>query len=91
MHIHNSAQIYQGLRVLAGRGVVLSERPEPGISSRDRRPYRITPTGRHEFERWLRTPLMLSRPIRDEAVVKLVFLGRHDPSTSSIAPSSSTR
>jgi len=44
MHIQNSAQIYQGLRVLAGRGVVLSERPEPGIS-RDRRPYRITPTG----------------------------------------------
>lgn len=75
---YNSAQIYQGLRVLAGRGFVLSEQPEPGIS-RDRRPYSITEAGRHEFERWLRTPLILSRPIRDEAVVKLVFLGRRDP------------
>jgi DNA-binding PadR family transcriptional regulator len=75
---YNSAQIYQGLRVLAGRGFVLSEHPEPGIS-RDRRPFSITEAGRHEFERWLRTPLTLSRPMRDEAVVKVVFLGRRDP------------
>ncbi len=75
---YNSAQIYQGLHVLAERGLVRSGHPEPGIN-RDRRPFSLAEAGRREFERWLRTPLTISRPMRDEAVVKLVFLGRRDP------------
>lgn len=74
---YNSAQIYQGLRTLADRGFVASESPEHGVN-RDRRPFSITAAGRREFERWLRSPLTLSRPARDDAVVKLVFLGRCD-------------
>src|SRR5215510_12781358 len=74
---YNSAQIYQSLHWLADHGMVLAGPPEPGVS-RDRRPFQITPAGRREFQKWLRAPLVPSRPVRDDAVVKLVFLGMHD-------------
>jgi DNA-binding PadR family transcriptional regulator len=75
---YNSAQIYQSLHWLAERGLVVAAPPEPG-TSRDRRPFNITPDGRSEFAKWLKAPLVLSRPARDDAVVKLVFLGQHNP------------
>lgn len=74
---YNSAQIYQGLRWLAERGLVVAESPSPGVS-RDRRPFSITPKGASELERWLRAPLTPSRPLRDEVMVKLAFLGLRD-------------
>jgi DNA-binding PadR family transcriptional regulator len=74
---YNSAQIYQGLRWLADRGLVTEVPPEPG-GGRDRRPFAITAEGRREFDRWLREPPLLSRPLRDDVVVKLAFLGLHD-------------
>ncbi len=76
---YNSAQIYQSLHWLAERGMVVPAPPEPGIS-RDRRPFNITSDGRREFDKWLHEPLVLSRPARDDAVVKLVFIGLHEPS-----------
>ena len=76
---YNSAQIYQGLHTLAERGLVVAATPEPG-PYRDRRPFSITSAGRREFDRWLSAPLVPSRPLRDDAVIKLVFLCRHDPS-----------
>jgi DNA-binding PadR family transcriptional regulator len=74
---YNSAQIYQSLHWLAEHGLVVSTPPEPGVS-RDRRPFSITSDGRREFDRWLHAPVIISRPARDDAVVKLVFLGLHD-------------
>ena len=76
---YNSAQIYQGLHALAERGFVVAATPEPG-PYRDRRPFGITSAGRREFDRWLSAPLVPWRPLRDDAVIKLVFLCRHDPS-----------
>jgi DNA-binding PadR family transcriptional regulator len=75
---YNSAQIYQSLHWLADRGLVIAGAVEPGLN-RDRRPFHITAAGRREFQKWLRSPLIPSRPVRDDAVVKLVFLGQHDP------------
>jgi len=75
---YNSAQVYQGLRWLAAKRFVVSEAPEPGIN-RERRPFRITPRGRSEFGRWLVEPIVPARPLRDEAVMKLVFLGPRHP------------
>ena len=74
---YNSAQIYQGLRWLAERGFAVCEAPEPGVN-RERRPFTITPRGRREFQRWLSEPIVAARPLRDEAVMKLVFLGSRD-------------
>ena len=74
---YNSAQIYQSLHWLAGQGMVAAGPLEPGIN-RDRRPFLITAAGRREFQKWLRSPLVPSRPVRDDAVVKLAFLGMHD-------------
>ena len=76
---YNSAQIYQGLHALAERGLVVAATPEPG-PYRDRRPFGITSAGRREFDRWLSAPLVPWRPLRDDAVIKLVFLCRHDRS-----------
>jgi len=74
---YNSAQIYGSLHALAERGLVVAIDPEPGLS-RDRRPFAITAEGRDEFRAWLRAPLIPARPLRDDALVKLVFLGLHD-------------
>jgi DNA-binding PadR family transcriptional regulator len=74
---YNGAQVYQGLYALAERGLVVASTPEPG-TGRDRRPFSITPEGVSTFERWLREPFLPSRPARDDAVVKLVFLGLED-------------
>jgi len=72
---YNGAQVYQALYALEARGMVIPSAPE----SRDRRPFSITPKGGKEFLRWLRAPIVPSRPARDDALVKLVFLGREDP------------
>src|SRR5262249_25138706 len=74
---YNSAQVYQGLHWLAEQGWVVAAQPEPGLS-RDRRPFSITAKGTREFDRWLRQPIVASRPLRDDAVIKLVFLCHHD-------------
>jgi DNA-binding PadR family transcriptional regulator len=65
-------------RLIADHGFVAPAAPEPDLS-RERRPFDLTPKGRREFARWLRAPLTLPRPARDEVVIKLVFLGLHDP------------
>jgi DNA-binding PadR family transcriptional regulator len=75
---YNSAQIYHGLRWLNGRGFAVAESPEPGVF-RDRRPFSITAAGRREFDRWLREPIAPARPLRDDAVIKLVFLCGDNP------------
>jgi len=72
---YNGAQVYQALYALEDRGLVVPSMPE----SRDRRPFSITSKGQREFLRWLRAPIVPSRPSRDDALVKLVFLGREDP------------
>jgi DNA-binding PadR family transcriptional regulator len=75
---YNGAQIYEGLRRLEKEGFVVACAPVDG-QSRDRHPYRATPKGAGEFERWLRAPFKPSRPNRDETMFKMVFLGLRDP------------
>ena len=75
---YNSAQIYHGLRWLEVRGLVVANAVQVGVF-RDRRPFSITAAGRREFERWLREALVPARPVRDDALIKLVFLCRDNP------------
>jgi hypothetical protein len=75
---YNSAQIYHGLRWLETQGFVVASAVEAGVF-RDRRPFSITAAGRREFERWLREPIVPARPLRDDALIKLVFLCRDNP------------
>ena len=74
---YNSGQIHQALERIEERGWAVSH-AEPA-EGRSRRPFTITPAGRQEFLAWLRRPVPVTRPVRDEMVVKLVFLGIHDP------------
>lgn len=73
---YNNGQIHQGLEQCEGRGWAVSR--EEQRLSRNRRPFSITPAGRQEFLSWLRREVPVTRPQRDEIVVKLAFLGRHD-------------
>jgi DNA-binding PadR family transcriptional regulator len=74
---YNHGQIHQALEQIEQRGWAVS-RSDSGLS-RNRRPFSITPKGRQEFQAWLNRPVAVGRPVRDEIVVKLVFLGQHDP------------
>jgi DNA-binding PadR family transcriptional regulator len=74
---YNSGQISQALGSLAARGFIAAVPTESG-AGRDRRPYRLTPSGMQEFARWLDNPFIPARPTRDDAVVKIVFLGAED-------------
>ncbi len=74
---YNSGQIHQALERLEERGWAVSH-AEP-VEGRSRRPYAITAAGRQEFFAWLRRPVRTGRPVRDEMIVKLIFLGRHEP------------
>lgn len=75
---YNSAQIYHGLQWLDARGFVVAQAVQVG-AFRDRRPFSITAAGRREFERWLREPIAPARPVRDDTLIKLVFLCRDSP------------
>jgi DNA-binding PadR family transcriptional regulator len=74
---YNSGQVHQALARISSAGWATS-RSEPG-TNRARRPFAITAAGRKEFLRWLPRPVAGARPMRDEMLVKVVFLGRHDP------------
>jgi len=76
---YHTGQISTRLRELEEKGWVVPLQPKPN-ATREQKPYAITAEGRMAFQRWLRAPLKLSRPSRDEVIVKFVFLGRHDPS-----------
>ncbi len=76
---YNSGQVHQALERLEERGWAVSH-AEP-FEGRSRRPYAITPSGREEFFAWLQRPMPPGRPVRDEVIVKLTFLARHDPET----------
>jgi len=73
---YNTGQIHQALEQLEKRGWAVS-RPTVG-SSRFRRPFAITPSGQDEFQAWMERPVPLSRPLRDEILLKLIFVGERD-------------
>lgn len=75
---YHNAQIAEGLKKMARRGYVTPESPVAG-STRDQKPFSITPDGRKEFNRWLNAPLVITRPPRDEVVIKLYFLSGRNP------------
>ena len=75
---YNSGQVHQALDRIEADGWAIS-RPDVGVT-RARRLLSITAAGRQEFHGWLQRPLAVGRPMRDEVVIKLVFLGLHEPS-----------
>jgi len=73
---YNSGQVHQALESLEERGLAVSRPDDSGL--RSRRVFSTTAAGRNEFFAWLRRPVPISRPLREEMVVKMVFLGAHD-------------
>jgi DNA-binding PadR family transcriptional regulator len=73
---YNSGQVHQALDRIEREGWATSHEEKHG--SRLRRVFSITAAGRKEFMSWLPKPVSGARPVRDEMVVKVVFLGRHD-------------
>jgi DNA-binding PadR family transcriptional regulator len=73
---YNTGQIHQALEQIEKRGWAHSS-PTVG-ASRFRRPFAITPAGRAEFQSWMDRPVPLTRPLRDEALLKVVFVGERD-------------
>ena len=71
----NVGQVYTTLDRLHADGFV--EPVEDGSEDRGRRPWRITPAGKGELERWFDEPAVDPTPPRDELLVKILFaLGR---------------
>jgi DNA-binding PadR family transcriptional regulator len=71
----NVGQVYTTLQRLERDGLVESE----GAGEDERQKgFRITPAGARELDSWLRTPVDLSSPPRDELVIK-VLVGLHVP------------
>ena len=68
-----TSQIYSALHTMQGKGLVSVE-----SQTQDDRPprnvYRITPSGREEFERWCASPVRHLRDMRVEFLAKLYFL-----------------
>ena len=62
-------QVYTTLQRLERDGLVESE--EDGLDGPQKR-FRITDSGRHELQDWLRLPPDLSSPPRDELVIKVL-------------------
>ena len=75
---YNTGQIHQALEALEKEGLAVSRTAVE--SSRTRRSFRITPAGRTKFMAWLETPAVPNRPVRDDMLLKLVFLAERDKS-----------
>jgi DNA-binding PadR family transcriptional regulator len=73
---YNSGQIHMTLERLERKGWAHSVLHEH--DGRRRRTFAITPAGRAEFEDWLREPIPITKPTRDEIVLRLPFLGERD-------------
>jgi len=74
---YNTGQIHQALERLEAQGLVVSHADDS--VNRTRRLFTLTAAGRGEFFAWLERPVAVARPVRDEVVVKVAFLGRHAP------------
>jgi DNA-binding PadR family transcriptional regulator len=72
----NIGHVYQLLDRLRRDGWVEVVRAEPQARRPDRMIYAITPPGRDELERWLRTPAPPATGYRDELYLKLVAAAR---------------
>src|SRR5581483_11438066 len=66
----NVGQVYTTLQRLERDGLVESD--EADVDGPQKR-FRITGSGRHELDEWLRTPPDLSSPPRDELVIKVLI------------------
>jgi DNA-binding PadR family transcriptional regulator len=73
---YNSGQIHMTLERLEKKGWARSVLHEH--DRRRRRTFAITPAGRAEFEAWLQSPIPITKPARDEIVLRLPFLGERD-------------
>jgi DNA-binding PadR family transcriptional regulator len=73
---YNSGQVHQALESLEERGLAVSRADDSAL--RSRRVFSPTAAGREEFLAWLAKPVPISRPLREEMVVKMVFLGVHN-------------
>ena len=70
------SQIYRELVVLEKKSFV-TVKTEPGEGRPDRKVYRITREGDHEFQNWLeKFPNLLSSTLRDEFLIRVFFGSR---------------
>lgn len=82
----NFGQVYTSLQRLQDDGLVERHETENGGHSdgRDRTPYRLNDTGRHDLDRWFDQPSPAPTSRRDELTVKLLMAiatGAADPNS----------
>jgi DNA-binding PadR family transcriptional regulator len=65
----NIGQVYSTLQRLERDGLI---EPDDAADDGPQKGFRITPAGEQELASWLRTPLDLSLPPRDELVIKIL-------------------
>lgn len=75
----NNGQVYEALKRLEQRGCLEGLPIEIQTHMRPRRSYRVTARGRQDFHRWLARSLVLPRPLRDDALLKLALLRQYAP------------
>jgi len=67
------ALTYRSLDQLAARGLIAAIHEEPGIAGGNRTILAVTPSGKSDFRRWLRSPVEHQRDLRSELLLKLVL------------------
>jgi DNA-binding PadR family transcriptional regulator len=70
------AIVYRTVGLLIDAALVERAGVEPGARGSTRTLLRVTPTGRHDFERWLTEPVAHVRDLRSELLLKLLFAQR---------------
>jgi DNA-binding PadR family transcriptional regulator len=70
------AIVYRTIGLLIDAGLVERAGVEQGARGSTRTLLRVTPSGRHDFERWLAEPVAHVRDLRSELLLKLLFARR---------------
>src|SRR5262249_3444599 len=71
-------QVYQTLHALERSGLIVGGAVPATTPASPRRVYAITAKGSRALERWLRRPVAVHRPVRDELLLPLLATGPGD-------------
>jgi DNA-binding PadR family transcriptional regulator len=84
----NSGQVYSTLERLRRGALVMRHGDDTAVG---RARYTLLPRGRRQLERWLSSPVLRLRPVRDPLYVKLVFTPLEQTATLLAALATETR
>lgn len=70
-------QVYRAIEHLEARQLVSAVKREPGNNGPPRTLYALTHLGKHTLHSWLNTPVQHLRDGRNDLLLKLIFIERH--------------